>query len=307
MVESFAVQAREEKGLSKLVLGTAQIGMKYGVANRLGQPLQSEVDDIVACAYEHGLRKIDTAAGYGNSESALGRAGVEKWSIITKVSSLREINHQQVYDTVRSSIMHSLERLRVNRLYAALAHDPADLIGRRGEFFLSAMQDLKREGLLEKFGVSVYDPTNLWKIADGCKLDVVQAPANVFDQRFLRSGHAKLLCQSGVEFHTRSAFLQGLLLMAPAERPRYFARWRAQFDEFDRCVRNSGMDRLAFCLGFVNQRPEISNCIVGIERLEQLNQIIEAYQIGMRASPNAVNLWSSDLELIDPRRWETPE
>ena len=60
--------------LSRLMLGTVQFGMPYGVANRMGQPDYGDVLAMVAAAIEGGVNCFDTAAAYGSSEEVLGRA-----------------------------------------------------------------------------------------------------------------------------------------------------------------------------------------------------------------------------------------
>ena len=76
--------------LQKIVLGTAQFGMDYGIANVSGQPTKSEVFKILEMAWHHGIRIFDTAPGY-ESEVLLGEFitvhGLEKDAILlTKIS-----------------------------------------------------------------------------------------------------------------------------------------------------------------------------------------------------------------------------
>ena len=59
--------------LSRLTLGTVQLGLPYGIANRAGQPEYGEIRAIVAAAVEGGVNCFDTAAAYGTSEAVLGR------------------------------------------------------------------------------------------------------------------------------------------------------------------------------------------------------------------------------------------
>ena len=55
-----------------LVLGTAQFGSDYGVANKVGKPNKQEIFKILTSAWESGIRKYDTAPDYGPSEAILG-------------------------------------------------------------------------------------------------------------------------------------------------------------------------------------------------------------------------------------------
>ena len=47
--------------VDKLVLGTVQFGMDYGIANRSGQVSKEESDAILRLAWERGIRRFDTA------------------------------------------------------------------------------------------------------------------------------------------------------------------------------------------------------------------------------------------------------
>ena len=56
----------------KLIIGSAQFGMPYGIANYNGQVGEIEIEKILNCAYKAGIKGIDTAATYGNSEKLIG-------------------------------------------------------------------------------------------------------------------------------------------------------------------------------------------------------------------------------------------
>ena len=62
--------------VSRLVLGTVQFGMNYGVANTHGKPSYETVKDILRKALDNGITTLDTAAGYGDSEEVIGVSAV---------------------------------------------------------------------------------------------------------------------------------------------------------------------------------------------------------------------------------------
>ena len=79
--------------LSRLMLGTAQLGMPYGVANAQGQPTYRDAVEIIDAALAGGINGFDTAAGYGNSEDILGRVlreldALDRVTVVTKVRHL---------------------------------------------------------------------------------------------------------------------------------------------------------------------------------------------------------------------------
>ncbi len=62
--------------MARLGLGTVQFGLDYGISNRRGRTTLNEVCGILAIAAENGVRVLDTATTYGESEAILGTAGV---------------------------------------------------------------------------------------------------------------------------------------------------------------------------------------------------------------------------------------
>ena len=58
---------------SKLVIGTAQFGMDYGISNQTGKVKYSDVKDILNFAYLNKISFVDTARSYGDSESVLAQ------------------------------------------------------------------------------------------------------------------------------------------------------------------------------------------------------------------------------------------
>ncbi len=279
-----------------LVLGTAQLGMEYGVANRTGTPDESRVAEILDQAYISGIRILDTAAAYGESENALGRAGISRWEVITKVPSFFELPDDRLDESVYESVLRSLDRLKTDCLFAVLAHDHRDMVGERGRRVLGALERLQAENRVQSIGVSVYTPSDL----DGLEpaaTQIVQAPFNVLDQRIVGS-------DLSAELHVRSVFLQGLLLMPPHARPARFARWNGLLIRFDERIRDSGLDPVAFCLGFAAQQPAVAKCVVGLEHPDQLAGIVAAFGAGRNVVIEAEDMASYDLDLIDPRRWK---
>ena len=68
------------------ILGTAQFGLDYGVANSNGQVHLNEVARVLNYARSRNIRLLDTAPAYGNSEQVLGDVNAHDFKIITKIS-----------------------------------------------------------------------------------------------------------------------------------------------------------------------------------------------------------------------------
>ncbi|MBL4766387.1 MAG: aldo/keto reductase [Rhodobacteraceae bacterium] len=285
----------------KLALGTVQFGMTYGIANRTGQVSQEQIDGILDVARASGIDTIDTAIGYGDSEERLGVAGVNDFNVVSKLPPLPG-DVSDVRAWVYEAIEGSLSRLGVDKLHGLMLHRSADYQGHRGAEIFAALNDLKNQARIEKLGISIYAPEELDAVLADYSIDIVQAPFNAIDQRLTRSGWLERLKQRNIEVHTRSAFLQGLLLMSQAERPRKFGKWGKAWDAWDGWLRGNNLSPLEGALCFVGAFPAIDCVVVGVDDVEQLRGIIAA---SGREAPDVPSLCATDdPKLIDPSNWK---
>ncbi len=286
----------------RIALGTAQFGLDYGVANKTGKLHTRQAVEILRRCRLSGIDTLDTAVSYGDSERRLGEIGVSDMRLVSKLPPLPH-DCSDIKLFVRSSVKGSLSRLGIGKLYGLLLHRAADLTGTKGDELFGTMQELKAEGLVKKIGVSIYEPNVLDQFAERYSLDLVQAPFNVFDQRLYRSGWLRQLADSNVEVHTRSAFLQGLLLMAKTARPSRFSRWSSHFELWDKYLHDNHLAPVRGALGFVLAHPQISRVVVGVDSLEQLTAILAS--AGAVQSSPPLDIACDDLTLIDPSTWSS--
>lgn len=285
---------------SRLAIGTAQFGMRYGIANQTGQVTGPEARAILGRAWEAGVRTLDTASVYGDSEGTVGAAGVDRWRIVTKLAPHPDAVGDLAGWTMRAT-EESLRRLRTQQLYGLLLHRPGQLLDDDGKRLYDGLQQAKQHGLVQKIGVSIYDPSELEQLERHGPLDLVQAPFNIFDRRLVSSGWMQRMSDTGTEIHVRSVFLQGLLLMHPDQRPKRFSRWPDLWDAYDGWVAETGISRLEACLRFALSFPGISAAVVGVDSLDQLEEIIGAADGPVPNIPDG--LQSDAVDLINPSRW----
>lgn len=286
----------------RLALGSAQFGFTYGIANQRGKVSYDEVTHILKVAKAVGIDTLDTAIAYGDSEARLGEIGVQEWKVITKLPSLPS-QDSSIRQWVHDLCSASCERLKVEKVYGLLLHRPMELLQPYGSELYAALKELKVEGKVEKIGVSIYAPEDLEALYPQFCFDIVQTPFNGLDQRIVRSGWLARLKAEGVEVHARSIFLQGLLLMTPENRPTQFARWSHLWNQFHAWLRESKFTPLQACLGCAFHEQGFDRILVGVDSLNQLQEILDTLQIELPSWP--VHLVSDDLDLIHPSRWET--
>lgn len=285
---------------ARLILGTAQFGLDYGIANRTGQTSLSEATSILETARSHGMRVLDTAAAYGESEKRLGDIGLERWGVISKLPFMPD-DVANIKQWVRESAEASLSRLKIPSLHGLLLHRPEQLLGPRGVALYAALLELKESNLAHRIGISIYDPGELDQLCARYQFDVVQCPFNLMDRRLIDSGWLYRLRDLGTELHVRSVFLQGLLLLSPTARPAKFLRWEGLWSNWQRWLAQTAMTPLQACLNYALSFPEIQNVVLGVDKTSQLQEIIGIIGLAMPAVPK--DLQSSDLRLINPSRW----
>ena len=298
--ETWKKFTQSETGTMKLALGTAQFGMSYGIANQRGQVHKNEVSSILEMAAASGIDMLDTAIAYGESETVLGAAGCTSFKIVSKLPQL-PTGVDSVGGWALEQVLSSLKRLNAPALYGLLLHHPQELMGSDGSELVASLQSMKQEGLINKIGVSIYSPSELEQLRGLLEFDLVQAPFNVVDRRLSDSGWLEELHKTGVEVHTRSPFLQGLLLMPREQIPSKFSSWMAIWDAWHSWLESSQIGAVKACLDFINEFAYIDRIVVGVDSVEQFQQVLRASDASQKLSPPDVS--SADELLVDPSKW----
>ena len=204
---------------------------------------------------------------------------------------------------VSGHVKSSLSRMCVNSVSGLLLHQSTDFLETPKRRLFDSLSRLKDDGVVNKIGVSIYNPDELDDIEKhGIKIDIVQAPFNILDRRIKTSGWLQKLNENNVEVHSRSIFLQGLLLMNPIERSKLFYKWQSIWSVLDTWLINNNISPIEAALGFVFSEKNIDCVIVGVESKNQLNEIISisnsSFNLKLPESLSTV-----DLDLIEPVNW----
>lgn len=279
----------------ELALGTVQFGLTYGIANDTGQTQGPEARAILERAHAYGIRRLDTAAAYGDVEERLsGLCGGLDFSIVSKIPPIgSQMPVTEALDFIERSMERSKERLG-QRLTGILFHDIADLFGDRGKAFWNRASEVAERYELS-LGGSGYDPALLLETAAQRNFSMAQLPGNVLDQRI--AGHDL----HAIEVTVRSALLQGLLMLSPREADARLpmavsavARWSDWCDKI-------GMDRLVAAFSIVKGFRGARYCVIGVDNMAQLEANVTAWSKASAIS--APDLAVSDPNIFDPRLW----
>jgi len=257
---------------------------------------------MLQLALTNGIDTLDTAIAYGESEVALGQVGTQGFKLVTKLPALPD-ECPHVFTWVMEQVEASFTRLGVSAVYGLLLHRPEQLLGSNGKELYEALCALKEYGKVQKIGVSIYNPLELDELAGRYNFDLVQAPFNIIDSRLHRTGWLQRIKDQEVEIHTRSAFLQGLLLMPEEAVPLKFTQWSDLFKRWHTWLVKHHVSAVQACLAFSLSFPEIDRVIVGVDSLNQLDQIIKASR--MKLPDSLPDLYCEAENLINPARWNS--
>lgn len=296
--------------LSRLMLGTVQFGMPYGVANRTGQPSEREVLNIVAMAVEGGVNCFDTAAVYGSSEAVLGRVLAELGVAdrVTVVTKVRPLNDAESADAslaagaIEQSIADSRQRLQLDCLPVVLFHREADAV------HLPVLAELQARGWLRHFGVSCDNrPGPASEFLATGNVSALQIPGNVLDRRHQRSGVFQDAASRGVAVFVRSVFLQGLLLVPEADVPPALAGVIPARRKLAELAAEAGMGLAELALRYMLSYDAVTCVLTGVETVSQIRDNLEMFDRGALPADLLAAVASSARELreflVTPSQW----
>ena len=281
---------------NKLILGTVQFGLSYGINNSTGKVSKADVSTILAEAKANGISMLDTSYAYGDSELVFGELleNDNHFKIVSKLPRTTE-NPKFIFE-------ETTQRLKKSKLYGYLVHH-FDYF-KENRAIWTDIQSLQQEGLIEKAGFSLYHPSELeYLFSQNIDFNIVQIPYNLLDRTF--EPYLKALKHRHIEIHIRSVFLQGLFFKPVDELPEKLKPLKPYLlimNEFCK-EQNISMEELA--LNGVIHHPAIDGVLVGVDNPVQLQKNIKSIWTGIpeKVSGFMDTLKVKEKELLDPVNW----
>lgn len=288
---------------SKLVLGTAQLGLNYGVNNQFGQPSKEQSFEILHTAYKKGIRAIDTAEAYGSSQEVIGafhKEYLKKFDVSTKLIEKENVTNS---NQVEENIIKNLKTLNVDILDGYMFHSYSSL--KKTPHLLETLISCKNKGLIKKIGVSVYTNEQINDvILHFSEIDFVQAPFNLLDNQFCRKNAFEKLRINGIEVHTRSVFLQGLFFKNKETIQSKLKTLTPYLNRLDEIAKEHGSDIQTLALQYVLQKKYIDKVLIGIDTAQQLLENIGCAEKTTRIPHDKIDsIEVLEKELLNPTNW----
>jgi uncharacterized protein len=282
----------------KIVLGTVQLGLPYGINNSQGKPDDEEAFKILTLAHRHSISVLDTADAYGDATRIIGL--YQRLNPSVKF----EIINKFIDDNVSLSIKFekSLQQLQSTSLYGYMFHRFDDY---RSGKFSEELQRLKKEGKVQKIGVSVYSCEELKKVVDDPDIDLIQLPLSPFDYASEKKTLVKEAKIAGKEVHVRSVFLQGLLFKTPDQLTGNLKSFYTPLKTFHEIIHSFKLNVRQACLNYAVHKSEIDNVLIGVETAIQLQENMDSIlpyfdeEIGEQLESIVI----SDVSMLNPSNW----
>jgi aryl-alcohol dehydrogenase-like predicted oxidoreductase len=287
--------------LNKLILGTVQFGLNYGINNSSGKISEEEAFTILDIAAENEIKYLDTADSYGNASEIIGnyhRIKENRFKVLTKfkVDSL----HYSIFDKVKNS----LKILETEKLYCYSYHSFSDFINYPK--IKNELQVLKNNGIVEKIGISIYTNNEFLKVIDSEIIDVIQIPYNILDNNNLRGHLIQKAKHNGKEIHSRSVFLQGLFFMNLNKMPEKLLPLKKYLILLNDFANAESLSIMSLTLNYVINNPLIDHVLIGVDNKNQLLQNLNIIDTKFFDFLNsfASSISVKEIELLNPVNWE---
>jgi aryl-alcohol dehydrogenase-like predicted oxidoreductase len=253
-------------GNSKIILGTVQLGLDYGVNNKSGKPDLKEAFEILSSAYKNGVRILDTAEAYGSSQEVIGSFHTKnpetKFNVISKVSKSGNLGN------FKDNVLKSLKVLEIDSFYGYMVHNYQTL--KENPSIYTEMLNIKNDGFAKLIGISLYENEEIRDVIDNYRFDFIQIPFNILDNHSFRGEIIEKARKSGLEIHTRSSFLQGLFFMDIMELPKPMNPLKKDLERIKGICAKHNMEVQDLSLGYVNSKSYIDQIVIGVDSNRQL-------------------------------------
>lgn len=281
----------------KIILGTVQLGIPYGINNSLGKPSKEDAFSILNFAYDNNINYLDTADGYGDALQLIGQYQEEtsrRFRIINKF----KIDEQEFTE----KLTRGLKTLSSDSLYCYMYHHFPDYELKKCK---EQIEFLKKEGLIEKAGVSLYSNSQLKGVVEDTQIDIIQLPINLFDLNQEKIQLLKIAKSNGKEVHARSVYLQGLFLKDPVTLTGNLSQMKPYLEKLHMKSSNDQTLIKKAALNFVLLKEYVDFVVLGIDRVAQLEENLSLIDNNFEAALfDNIEIGDADIALLNPANWK---
>jgi uncharacterized protein len=284
---------------SKLILGTVQFGLPYGINNQNGKPPVEDVFNILQYAFDNGIRELDTAEAYGDAQESIGnfiRTTGHRFLVNTKFKGS--------FDSVTKQLERSLAQLSVDFVNTYFFHDYNEFAN--GAEVREELKHLKSEKKIRNIGVSIYTNEQFNTCIESAEVDVIQLPFNLLDNYSQRGNLLQRARQRNKTLQVRSVFLQGLFFKSPSSIPGQLNPLAKYLSKIESLSASFHLSMHDMALAYAFAKPEIDKIIIGIDSISQLKENLGVARITLdkKLVDEIDQIAVKETELLYPCNWK---
>ena len=296
--------------VSRIALGTAEIGFAYGIG-KATLITETEAIDFLKKTVDLGVTFFDTANYYGLAEERIGKSGILKNPEIiveTKCAQFLEkgeyFSRLELEKKIREQVASSLDKLKIDCLPILMLHGPSKEQIEKGEL-IEIMAKLKKEGKFQFAGVSTRGEESPLAAIASDFFDVIMVAYSVLDQRMSK----KVLPaaqKKNIGIVNRSVLLKGSLTSLREKLPPALDLLKKSIREAEKIADELGIDLPALAVRFTLSEPAITTTLIGTDKIEHIKTAVEAVKAGLLPVEIIKKLRAlaiTDPKQVDPAQW----
>jgi len=276
--------------LNSICIGTANFNSHYGLTKN-----RDNVDKLLTNIWALGITKLDLSNKYIFGLKDL-KNDKQNWQVQLKI----HVDISQPEESYKRELSYAFLNLNTNNIDRILIHNGDEFLYKNDISELNQLFQMTPSNV--KFGISLYDLPNLYKVIDSNFVKIIQFPANIFDRRLARikDNSQHLININHKILQARSIFLQGLILNNYSSFPRNLILHKKIFENWYLWNNQNNFDLLESSLAEVLNHQKIDEVTIGIDSIDHLKQLIT---INLNQSRYTIPESIPDI-LIDPRKWK---
>ena len=304
------VLGKTELEVSRIGLGTVEIGLAYGLGNE-GLPSEQDAITLLKTVVEMGVTYIDTARGYGLAEERIGKSGIGKNDNIiigTKFGQFLKnepaLHGTELEKRLREDIDLSRKNLNQETLQLAQFHNELEDYTNFSEI-IEIAEKLKNEQKVMHVGIAVRGEAVALAAIETGFFKTIQLANNIVDQRMVQN-ILKKAHENNIGIINRSVLLKGALTPARASLPDALAELKQKADKAEAIAKNLGVDLPTLAIRYVLSNPAVSTALIGTVKANRIESALQALAQG--PLPEEILIQLQELSIansaqIDPAKW----
>ena len=285
----------------KIVIGTANFLKEYSYKKKIVG--KKKIIDILNLAYSKKKIYLDTAFDYDRFYRLNKKINFKKFKISTKIHLPKNlIKKKESEKKIFSLIKKKIKLFRISKFENLFIHNFDKLEANDLLYAKKIFVFLKKNKIIKKIGISIYDEKSIRMIKHFDCLDIIQLPINLIDRKFIKKKTISFFQKNNIKIQARSIFLQSLLLDDLSNQKIKRFKNNLTLKRLKLWIKKKETTSLKTCIGFIKSLDFLDSFVVGVENKHQLREIVRLFD-SKKKYDYPKNIFTLDKKITDPRKW----